>query len=186
MYIKVINGEMEIFPYEISNLKTDNPNVSFPTILSDELLASYDIFRVIKEDIVYDDLLEELIDGDVELLDGVWTLRKTINILPQPSEDELAEVHLQNILAHIQIELDHEAMKTGWDDMQSARACTGIPLDGNETEIELAMYNDAVSLGRWYLKVWGYVYQIQADVNNSIRLEPSIEEILINLPARQT
>ena len=47
MYAKVINGEVETFPYTIQNLYDDNPNVCFPSILTDGILDKYNTVRVV-------------------------------------------------------------------------------------------------------------------------------------------
>ena len=95
-----------------------------------------------------------------------------------------AIIKRKDTLTSIQQLLDSEAQKTGWDDMKSARACAGIPLIGDEGLIEMSMYNDAVSLARWYLKVWAYLYQVENDVNATLRTEPTISELLLELPTR--
>lgn len=83
----------------------------------------------------------------------------------------------------IQAYLDETAQKTKWDDMKSARSCAGIPLDGTETETELAMHADAVKLARWYLKVWAYGVEQLALINSGDREVPtSIEAFIAELP----
>jgi hypothetical protein len=46
MFIKLNNGQIEIYPYSINQLKFDNPQVSFPSTLSDELLSEYEVYKV--------------------------------------------------------------------------------------------------------------------------------------------
>lgn len=101
------------------------------------------------------------------------------------TQEELeAIIKRKDILQTIQRTLDTEAQKTGWEDMKSARACAGIPLLGDEGPMEMQMYNDSVSLARWYLKVWTHVYQAENDVKNNLRTEPTIDELVQELPAR--
>ena len=45
MYLKV-SGSTIIYPYSVQNLKNENPNTSFPTIISDSLLESFNIYQV--------------------------------------------------------------------------------------------------------------------------------------------
>lgn len=83
----------------------------------------------------------------------------------------------------IQEHLDTIAQKTKWDNMQSARAAAGIPLLGNESEVEVAMHTDAVKLARWYLKVWAYGYAQLDIINKGEREVPaSVEEFISELP----
>lgn len=47
IYIKLTNtGDIEKYPYSIDDLKKDNPNTSFPEILSKELLEQYKVYIV--------------------------------------------------------------------------------------------------------------------------------------------
>lgn len=89
----------------------------------------------------------------------------------------------QDFTIAIQTHLDTTAQKTKWDNMQSARSCAGIPLDGTETDIEIAMHADAVKLARWYLKIWAYGYAQLDLINKGERAVPvSVEAFISELP----
>jgi len=45
MYLKV-SGSTIIYPYSVQNLKNENLNTSFPTIITDSLLESFNIYQV--------------------------------------------------------------------------------------------------------------------------------------------
>jgi hypothetical protein len=49
-FVKVINENSIIYPYTVSDLKRDNPTVSFPDNITDETLNYYNIYRVNKVD----------------------------------------------------------------------------------------------------------------------------------------
>ncbi len=85
----------------------------------------------------------------------------------------------QDFTVEIQTHLDSTAQKTKWDNMQSARACAGIPLDGTESDVEVAMHTDAVNLSRWYLKVWAYCYAQLDAIKAGTRETPSSTEAFI-------
>lgn len=46
MYIKVISESEQIFPYDLKNLKKDNPDTIFPVHLTERFLESIGIFKV--------------------------------------------------------------------------------------------------------------------------------------------
>ena len=46
MFVKVTNGEIDTYPYSVGKLRRDNPRVSFPRRISDEMLASYGVHDV--------------------------------------------------------------------------------------------------------------------------------------------
>ena len=53
MYLKV-SGSIITYPYSVQNLKNENPNISFPTIISDSLLESFNIYQVEMKNSGYD------------------------------------------------------------------------------------------------------------------------------------
>ena len=46
MYVKVKNGAVEAFPYGQRDLMRDNPNTSYPRVMSDEALAEQGLYLV--------------------------------------------------------------------------------------------------------------------------------------------
>ena len=50
MYVFAPNQTVETFPYSIGNLRRDNPTTSFPRNPSDELLAQWNVFPVVRQD----------------------------------------------------------------------------------------------------------------------------------------
>ena len=53
MYLKV-SGSTITYPYSVQNLKNENPNTSFPTIITDSLLESFNIYQVEMKSSGYD------------------------------------------------------------------------------------------------------------------------------------
>ena len=53
MYLKV-SGSTITYPYSVQNLKNENPNTSFPTIIADSLLESFNIYTVEPKNSGYD------------------------------------------------------------------------------------------------------------------------------------
>jgi hypothetical protein len=87
MLVKIENGQP--IPYTKSQLKRDNPNVSFPFDISDDMLASYDVHRVQQDEWPeVDPMTHEVEASDVTLIDGVWRITHTVVEL---SEAEKAE-----------------------------------------------------------------------------------------------
>ena len=72
MYIKETGGIAAL--YSLGQLRSDNPNVSFPSAIPEATLALYDVYPyVIASQPVYDEALENLNAGDVLDVGGVWT-----------------------------------------------------------------------------------------------------------------
>lgn len=73
MYVKVENGEVVKFPYSMEDLRSENTNISFPENMTDEFLASYNVFPVLEErNNASTDLKTERITESIVFEDGVW------------------------------------------------------------------------------------------------------------------
>ena len=53
MYLKV-SGSTITYPYSVYDLKTENPNTSFPTTITDSLLEEFGVYKVELKDSGYD------------------------------------------------------------------------------------------------------------------------------------
>ena len=53
MYLKV-SGSTITYPYSVYDLKTENPNTSFPTTIPDSLLEEFGVYKVELKDSGYD------------------------------------------------------------------------------------------------------------------------------------
>lgn len=47
MYVLAINNKVEQYPYSIDDMKKGNPQVSFPSQISIELLARFNVYIVV-------------------------------------------------------------------------------------------------------------------------------------------
>ena len=90
MFVKVTNGEIETYPYSVGKLRRDNPRVSFPKKISDEMLASYGVHDVKWLPSPEHDAETHFVEyGPVPVLqDGAWVYAPTVREL---SVEQLAE-----------------------------------------------------------------------------------------------
>lgn len=110
MYIKVNNGVTQ--DYTIGQLRKDNPNTSFPSRISEEVLNSYDVFSVVDAD-------EPSIDNRTQTLskndqatniDGTWTYEWAIT---NKSIEEIAEYDA-GFAAEVRSERDSKLKESDW------------------------------------------------------------------------
>ena len=81
MYIKIINGQPEI--YSIEQLRRDNPNVSFPKTPSDALLAEWDVYPfMVQDQPTYDYVTQTTTATPIAEVNGIWTQGWAISSLP--------------------------------------------------------------------------------------------------------
>lgn len=79
MFAKVKDGAVEVFPYDITTLVLENRNVSFPKGFPDDVINSYDIFRVAEaEKPEFDPLTQDCVINDAPHLEGSkWVIGYT-------------------------------------------------------------------------------------------------------------
>ena len=74
MFVKLTsNGEPSQYPYTLGELRRDNPQTSFPRVMSDWLLAEYNVYPVRPNDAPNFDSKTHNVEQSVEMIDGVWT-----------------------------------------------------------------------------------------------------------------
>lgn len=71
MYILSKDGIVK-YPYSITQLKLDNPNVSFPYSIGDELLKEYGVYRVTSVQYPNVDYTKNVTEELPKLVEGVW------------------------------------------------------------------------------------------------------------------
>lgn len=88
MYIKVENGIPS--NYSIKQLKIDNPNVSFPSDLPNELLENFSVYKVKLEDMPVLNDFEQIAEQEDSpvLEDGKWVLKFAVRNKTQAEKDE--------------------------------------------------------------------------------------------------
>jgi len=87
MYVKITSGSVDTYPYNVGQLRRDNPNTSFSSRIPLNILEEYGVFPVSVSDMpVVDDRTQLAVqDSTPSLIDGAWTV--DWNILSKPSED---------------------------------------------------------------------------------------------------
>lgn len=80
MYVKVENNEIVQYPYSIEQFRADNRNVSFPSDLSNDILASHGVYPVSNDPApTYDPTTQRVVKSNTPVLrDGSWVLTKSV------------------------------------------------------------------------------------------------------------
>lgn len=73
MFVKASNNAVERFPYTISDLRRDNPNVSFPATVPDAELETYGVYRVTATNAPETNPRIDTLERSCSLVDGTWT-----------------------------------------------------------------------------------------------------------------
>lgn len=90
MYVKIVDNSIDQFPYTIGQLKRDNPNVSFPKVVSEEALASYGVYRVTYSDEPVHNARTQYctLSDEPSLVDGNWVKVWTVH---DKTADQIAD-----------------------------------------------------------------------------------------------
>ena len=70
MYLRIINDTIN-YPYDIPTLRASHPNVSFPTNLTNEVLAEWGMY-VVTPTPMPNDYTKNIIEGTPVLTDGIY------------------------------------------------------------------------------------------------------------------
>ena len=109
MFVKIVNNNVAGFPYNIGDLNKENPNVSFPSPITENALAAFDVYPVTPTEAPeYNNKTHRVRQG-VELIDGVWTQTWSLQ--------ELSE---QQASDNIRAERDRCLVKSDWSQLSDA------------------------------------------------------------------
>ena len=89
IYVKTVNGEASVFPYDLRKLKNDNPTTSFPKEISTEVLEGYGVFPVVENKPEFDTYVQELSAGTPTLSNGEWQVDYTAINIPEEDAKEV-------------------------------------------------------------------------------------------------
>ena len=123
MHIKLTNGSPA--KYTLGQLRRDNLNTSFPKIIPDELLASYDVYSYVIQDVDIDSVTQNKVEGQFVQINDQWTLPMVAENKPQAEAEQLVRflrAELLNLSDWTQMPdspLD-SAAKTSWATYRTA------------------------------------------------------------------
>jgi len=117
-YIKLKNGEIDVWPYDINTLINDFPNTSFPHPIPKETLEKYEIYElIITQAPSNDDPTKKLVQKAPELIDGYWQIRWDI------VDADAGELnHVENVVAPMRAKTYRDALlsQSDWTQLPDA------------------------------------------------------------------
>ena len=109
MYVKIVNNSVSKFPYNISDLKKENPNISFPNPITEDALVAFDVYPVTPTAPPEYDNKTHRVRQNVELIDGIWTQTWSLQELPEQQASD-----------NIRNERDRRLIKSDWTQLSDA------------------------------------------------------------------
>jgi hypothetical protein len=101
MYILCNDQTIEKYPYSVKELRDSNPNTSFPKNPSDELLATWNVYKVNPTSIPsFNRVTENIIEGTPSFHDGQWfqvwvVTNATVEEITARKAQQIEEINLQ-------------------------------------------------------------------------------------------
>jgi len=121
--------------------------------------------------------------ADIELEDGtIKTVAEQEHEYLTKKQADAIEQARAELTKAIENLLNTTAKEFRYDDIKSARASAGVPLDGTESDAEVAIHNESLTLAKWDRAVWAKSTEIEAAVLAGTRTMPTVEELLSELP----
>lgn len=117
-YVKVTNGAVDQYPYTIGQLRRDNPNTSFPKVLTEEMLNAFDVYSVVEDaNPSFTEGTQRIQKASAPtLVDGAWKITKTVVNL---TDEEIA-ANAEGI-AIIERETRDDLLKSDVDPINAVR-----------------------------------------------------------------
>jgi hypothetical protein len=86
-YVKTNNGAVVEYPYQIGKIRQENPQTSFPSKMSDSLLAEYGVYPVTPVSPPPVTIYQRVVEGTPAFSNGAW--RQTWNIVAASPPDSI-------------------------------------------------------------------------------------------------
>ena len=168
MYVLINNGLIKQYPYSQTQLKKDNPNTSFPVVVSDDEMASHGAHRVFFTPAPpYDEATQVLVEvypmysSDEQRWVQVWEVRGMTPEQLAAAKQALIEAVTQQTQAR----LDEFAKTRNYDGILSACTYATSPTAKFAAEGQYCVEaRDAT---------WSALYTIMAEVEAGTRPMPS-------------
>lgn len=118
MHIKITNGNVDTYPYNVGQLRRDNPNTSFPKRIPDDMLAGWGVYPVTftaQPDI--DDRTQKVErEATPSLVAGAWTLGWSTS---NKTTEEIAEYDA-DAATSVRSERDTRLAQSDWTQVADA------------------------------------------------------------------
>ena len=90
MYVLTENNSVKTYPYTLRMLRADNPQISFPSHITDETLEDFGVYRVtFDEGADINTLTHNNVGADLPILrDGAWVIESSVVAKTQDEIDE--------------------------------------------------------------------------------------------------
>ena len=179
MYAKVIDNEIQKYPFSIKQLKMENPNTSFLSNIEVDFatLAEFNVVRVFESSKpAVNSCTHKIVEGIPEKLDERWYQKWDTVALSEEEAGDARSAFVIGFIGKTQSRLDMFAASRNYDGILGlcTYATSTVPKFQAEGQCGVNI-RDAT---------WEALYRIMAEIESGARPMPSsYEEIEVDLPA---
>lgn len=162
------------FEYSPSQIREDNPDISFPDALGDISHLGY--FSVVEpQPPVFDPATERLEKGEIRRVNGNWLQTwRVVQLTPSERRQRLDEFE-RSIVAFVKAHLDAVARSYGYDDIGTAASYADEPAIAKFQE-------EGRAFRAWRSHAWARCFEVLNEVSNSTRSMLTEAELVEELP----
>lgn len=126
-YVKTQDGQVVKFPYTLGDFRKDNPNTSFPRLIPDEILASYEVFEVeVDTAPAVDEQNYKAVRADApEYVSTEWRLQWSV----VEKTDEEKQAYYDSAAAKVRGRRDRDLQECDWVVIKHTEKGTNIPAE---------------------------------------------------------
>lgn len=92
-HLRIIDKQIT-YPFRPEKLRRENPGVSFPREMSDELLSGFGVFPVVPSDPPEPPEHHRVVEAEPAFIEGAWRQQWTVEKRPVPEEVSAAQIRL--------------------------------------------------------------------------------------------
>ena len=165
MYCKVNNGVIEKY-----NLTRKSFGVGENS--SESTCSDKGYYKVIDNVPAVDTTTQRVAGSTYTIDEATKTVVKTYSVIDIPLEELIATKN-KFVETTVQKHINDTVVAKGYDDENSIAKYLTV---GN------VFYTECVAISLWIGNVWAYIFQVQTDILDGVRTEPTIEELILELP----
>ncbi len=123
MFVKILDGAVDVFPYGPDVLRRENPQTSFPQVMSNELLESFRVFPVSQLEIPsdFDNINQNAAPAVPTLVNGSWVQGWEIS----PASSEEVAQRLADLAQNARATRDGLLTRSDWTQLPDAPVNAG-------------------------------------------------------------
>lgn len=141
MFVKATNEQIDQYPYTVDDLRRDNPNVSFPKKVPEQMMGKFGMFVVHMSEAPSINSRVQTLSSDVQFIDGKWKQVWSVSNLPEDIASE-----------NVRTQRDKMLEKTDWMVIRSQE--TGTPVSSNWSSYRQALRDITAQQGFPYQVNW--------------------------------